>query len=347
MTAAQLYDDYAGAPGRMSSVADLRRAFDTPAATSLVIDELLDISRGGAFKLDGVMVRSVATAAEVIAKSPQAGSDVALLTAAAGRQLVLDSIEDLTASVSTEVLSASHELLLAGAFDADLSGVRVSVPLDALIVRSQELHGDHIVARTLEADSLFSQAAALGRTTAGEVTAASLRTEELCAATVVPLYVLAGTAVVSGGLIAGDAVLGDLEAGDTNVWSIAAGTVSCTGGAAVSGALTCGGLSAAGDAAVSGFLTARAGLSTPGAFDAAGGALAVSRTRVTAAAPLHAIELHVGWWRHRQEERRGSSAERRRQEHQRRRCSSPHTERQSRRNRRWLRLERYDLSGTM
>jgi predicted acyltransferase (DUF342 family) len=292
MTAAQLYDDYSGRPGRVGSVADLRRAFDSPEASSLVISELLDIAPGAALKLDGVMVRSIATRAEVLADDLESMSDTALVSAAAARQLVQDSVRGLQQFVESESLTVSHQLSLPGALSLDLTTMRVAVPLDAFTVDAVEVRGDKVVARTMTTDNLTSEIASLGEATATTLDAKTVVAADMSATHFDAVALTAVTGVFEGDLTAGNTALGDLQARSASLGPTKTADLRTEGAANVDGSLASGPLTVAGDAVVSGGVVA-SDVETTGGVSAGSGAFVADGTAVAVRVPMTATELTV------------------------------------------------------
>lgn len=292
MTASQLYDDYSGEPGRVGSVADLRRVFDQPEVSSLLVSELIEIASGGALKLDGVLVRSIATFDEVVAGDPESMSDIALLTAAAGRQLVLESIQNLQQVVTSEIITATHEIQLQGAFTADLTLMRVAVPMDAFTIDAVEVRSEKIAARAIGTDILTSEVSSLGAATADSLNAVSMTTVDVAASHVTTSSIAAEIGVFRGSLSAGNTELGDVRAGSAFFGDTRTAAFRAEGAASVDGPLATGDLTVAGRAAVSGEVTA-SGFDTAGTMSAGAGAMIASGSAVTVRVPMSVAQLDV------------------------------------------------------
>lgn len=292
MTASQLYDDYSGQPGRVGSVADLRRVFDQPEVSSLLVSELLEVAAGGAIKLDGILVRSIATYDEVVAGDPESMSDIALLTAAAGRQLVLESIQNLQQVVTSEVITATHEILLQGAFTADLTIMRVSVPMDAFTIDAVEVRADKVSTRVVATDIIASEVSTLGAATADSLNAVAVTTVDVSATHVQTSSVAAETGVFRGTLSAGNTELGDVRAGTAFFEDTRTAAFRAEGPASVGGPLASGDLTVTGRAVVSGDVSA-AGFDTSGTMSAGAGAMIASGSAVTVRVPMSVTQLDV------------------------------------------------------
>lgn len=292
MTASQLYDDYSGQPGRVGSVADLRRAFDSPEASSLIISELLDIVQGGALKLDGILVRSIATRAEVLANDLESMSDTALVTAAAARELVFNSVQNLQQFVASESLTASHQISLPGAMTLDLTTMRVKVPIDAFTVDAVEVRSDKVAARTLSTDNIFSDASSLGAATATSLQATSVSAAEVSSAHVDTTSLAADTGVFNGDLEAGNTVLGDLRARSASLGPTKTADLRAEGAASVDGPLASGPLTVAGHAVVSGGVVA-SDVDASGVVSAGSRAFVADGSGVTVRVPMSVTDLDV------------------------------------------------------
>jgi cytoskeletal protein CcmA (bactofilin family) len=292
MTASQLYDDYSGQPGRVGSVADLRRVFDQPEVSSLLVSELIEIASGGALKLDGILVRSIATYDEVVADAPESMSDIALLTAAAGRELVLASIRDLQQVVTSEVITATHQISLQGALTVDLTQMRVAVPMDAFTIDAVEIRADKVTTRAVATDIIASEVSTLGAATADSLNAVAVTAVDVAANHVQTSSVAAETGVFRGSLTAGNTELGDVRAGAAFFEDTRTAAFRAEGPALVDGPLATGDLTVAGRALVTGEVTA-SGFDTAGTMSAGAGAMIASGSAVTVRVPMSVAQLDV------------------------------------------------------
>ncbi len=174
LTAAQLYDDYSGSPGRIGCVRDLRRALGA-SVTALAVANVLSLDPGAALRIEGVLIRTIATLADVAAGAPDADSDVALITARAAREMVAGSVRDQLRVLESENVVASHSLTLPGAFAATLDGVRVDVPAQFGALTAADVRTDGLVALAARLQSVASERADIGAATAASLDAARVR----------------------------------------------------------------------------------------------------------------------------------------------------------------------------
>jgi predicted acyltransferase (DUF342 family) len=291
MTASQMYDDYSGQPGRVGSVADLRRALDQPTVGTLRIAELLELEDGAALKLDGVLVRAVTTSADMAAGNGESRSDVSLMTAAAARELVSTAIANLQQVATSQVITATEEINLPGSIHADLSEVLIAVPLDVFSVRTTELRADGATALSLRANALFADKSTLGEASCSSLAAGAASVQSLAAAELQGSAAAFDEVDVRGSVAAGDVLCrGALVAGDSLLASLETSDIRATGSARLGGDLSCGNVTSSGSATYAGDLQAAAIHAADG-IDAASGSFVVTGSSASLRVPLSAADV--------------------------------------------------------
>jgi predicted acyltransferase (DUF342 family) len=256
MTASQMYDDYSGHPGRVGSILDLRRALDAPSVATLVIDNLLDIAPGAAIRMENVLVRTIATLADVIADLPDSRSDVALITAAATRELVEASIRDLQQVVVSENITATHSITLPGTLAATLDFVRIDVPTQVPALQATDIRTDGLVSAHLTTDTVVSTRSDLGDAQATTLAATRVTADTAAFKDATVSGALSGeSAAFSAGIAADSGEFQTIAAGHAATDTLQVNDALTGGSAAFEGDVSCRNLTA------SGSITAAAGVS--------------------------------------------------------------------------------------
>jgi len=281
MTASQMYDDYSGHPGRVGSVLDLRKMLDAPAITNLSVDDLLSLEPGAALRIDDVLVRRIATLADVVSGASDASSDIALVTASAARQMVALAIQDIQLNAVSDRVTASISITLTGALSVTQDSVVVDVPAIMGSVTAIDVRTDGLDAAYVRTDAVSSSRSDLGdaRATGLDAFSVTASTAALGSLTVTGDAEVSGVLSASAGLSAGPSDLASLRTGDAVVASLRADDARLAS-LDVAGDVTCSTLAAAGQVsapAVSALaLTAGSSL-TVGSSLAVDGSVAVLR----------------------------------------------------------------------
>lgn len=263
MTASQMYDDYSGHPGRVGSILDLRRALDAPSVATLVIDNLLDIAPGAALRIENVLVRTIATLADVVADLPDSRSDVALITAAATRELVEASIRDLNQTVVSENITATHSITLPGTLAATLDFVRIDVPTQVPALQATDIRTDGLAAAYVTTDAIASVRSDLGDANASTLAATRVTADSAAFGDAAVGGLLSGqSAAFTAGLAADSAAFSTVVAESATVDSLQVKNDLTAGSAAFEADVSCRNLTATGSvAAASGISAASADFS--------------------------------------------------------------------------------------